>query len=337
MQHLAIDLGGRESQICLRDAKEKILEERKYPTKRLGEYLAKQPPSRVILETSAEAFAVADLARRAGHDMRVVPATLAPSLGVGARRIKTDQRDAQVLSQVSCRVDLRSVHIPSAQARAWRTLCNSRDGLVSSRTKLSNTVKSQLRSRLVLTHRRRSTATPDQIRALWTEVAGSVPDHVERMLTVITMLDVQITAADKEIRQLVKANETCRRLMTVPGIGPVTAMRFVATLDDVTRFETAHDVQAYLGLTPGENSSSSRKQRTHLTKAGSPQMRWLLVQAAWTVLRCAKKHPMSIWAMQVAERRGKRIAVVALARKLAGIAFAMWRDGTTYNHQRGAD
>lgn len=337
MQHVAIDLGGKESQICVRDAKEKILEERKYPTRRLGEYLAKQAPSRVILETSAEAFAVADLARTAGHDVRVVPATLAPSLGVGARGIKTDRRDAQVLSEVSCRVDLRSVHIPSEQARAWRTLCNSRDGLVSSRTKLSNTVKSQLRSRLVLTHKRRSTATPGQIRALWTEIEGSVPAHVERMLTVVEMLDVQIASADKEVRQLVKTNETCRRLMTVPGIGPLTAMRFVATLDDVARFETAHDVQAYLGLTPGENSSSRRKQRTHLTKAGSPQMRWLLVQAAWTALRCAPTHPMSTWATQVAERRGKRIAVVALARKLAGILFALWRDNTTYNPQRRPD
>jgi transposase len=337
MQHLAIDLGGRESQICVRDSKEKILEERKYPTKRLGEYLANQPPSRVILETSAEAFAVADLARAAGHDVRVVPATLAPSLGVGARGIKTDRRDAQVLSEVSCRVDLRSVHIPSEQARAWRTLCNSRDALVSSRTKLTNTVKSQLRCRLVLTYKRRSAATPTQIRALWTELVGSVPPHVERQLVVIEALDAQIREADKEIRQLVKPDQTCRRLMTAPGVGPVTAMRFVATLDDVKRFATAHDVQAYLGLTPGENSSSTRKHRTHLTKAGSPQMRWLLVQAAWTVLRCAPKHPMATWATQVAERRGKRVAAVALARKLAGILFAIWRDGTTYSQSRGAD
>ena len=314
MQHLAIDLGGKESQICVRDSKEKILEERKYPTKRLGEYLAKQPPCRVILETSAEAFAVADLARHAGHDVRVVPATLAPSLGVGARGIKTDRRDAQVLSEVSCRVELRSVHIPSEQARSWRTLCNSRDALVSSRTKLTNTVKSQLRCRLVLTHRRRSGATPEQIRSLWTELAGSVPPHVERQLLVIEMLDAQIAEADKEIRQLVKPNETCRRLMTAPGVGPLTSMRFVATLDDVKRFATAHDVQAYLGLTPGENSSSTRKRRTHLTKAGSPQMRWLLVQAAWTALRCASTHPMCTWATQVAERRGKRVAAVALAR-----------------------
>jgi hypothetical protein len=80
----------RPSQICVRGPNEEILEERRIPTKRLGEYLAKQPHSRVILETSAEAFAVADLAKSAGHDVRVVPSTLAPSLGVGAHGIKTD-------------------------------------------------------------------------------------------------------------------------------------------------------------------------------------------------------------------------------------------------------
>jgi transposase len=269
--------------------------------------------------------------------VRVVPSTLAPSLGVGARGIKTDRRDAQVLSEVSCRVELRSVHIPSEQARAWRALSTSRDALVSSRTKLTNTVKSQLRCRLVLTYKRRSAATPAQIRTLWTELEGSVPSHVERQLRVIELLDAQIREADKEIRQLAKANETCVRLMTTPGVGPQTALRFVATLDEVKRFATAHDVQAYLGLTPGENSSSQRRRRTHLTKAGSPQMRWLLVQAAWAAQRCAATHPMVTWATQIAERRGKRVAAVALARKLAGILFALWRDGTTYAAKRGAD
>jgi transposase len=337
VQHLAIDLGGKESQICLRDSNEKILDERKYPTKRLGEYFAKQPPSRVILETSAEAFAVADLARNAGHDVKVVPATLAPSLGVGARGIKTDRRDAQVLSEVSCRVDLRSVHIPSEQARTWRALCNSRDTLVSARTKLTNTVKSQLRCRLVLTHKRRSTTTSTQIRNLWIELEKAVPPHVERLLLMVEALDLQIKDAEKQIKDLVKDNVICKRLMTVPGVGPITAMRFVATLDEAKRFKTAHDVQSYLGLTPGENSSSTRVHRTHLTKAGSPQMRWLLVQAAWSATRCAKNDPMVIWAIRVAERRGKKVGAVAFARKLAGILFAIWRDETTYQKNRGAD
>lgn len=334
MQHLAIDLGGKESQICVRDKTERILEEKRHPTRRLGEYLKRQPPSRVIIETSAEAFAVADLAREAGHDVRVVPATLAPSLGVGARGIKTDQRDARVLSEVSCRVELASVHIPSAQARAWRALRNSRDALVASRTKLINTVKSQLRGKLVMTKKRVPSTTPEQIRSLWASLGMPIPSHVERLLAVIETLNEQIRAADKEVRELVKANETCVRLMTVPGVGPVTAMRFVATIDKVDRFATAHAVQSYLGLTPGENSSSSRVRRTHLTKAGSPQMRWLLVQAAWSALRSAPNHPMCRWAKRVAERRGKQIGAVALARKLAGILFALWRDNTTYKPER---
>lgn len=331
MQHLAIDLGGKESQICVRDSSERILDEKRWPTRKLESYLAKQPASRVILETSAEAFAVADIARRAGHDVRVVPATLARTLGVGARGIKTDRRDAQALSSVSCKVELASIHIPSERAREWRALCNSRDAMVSSRTKLTNTVKSQLRGHLISSCPRRSKTMPATIRKLWMELQGGTPPHVERLLILIETLDAQIAEAEKEIRKLVKGDEVCRRLMSVPGVGPITALRFVATLDDIKRFGSAHDVQSYLGLTPGENSSSSRVQRTRLTKAGSPQMRFLLVQAAWSARRCAPDHPMVKWATQVAERRGNAIAAVALARKLAGILYALWRDSSTYN------
>lgn len=336
MQHIAIDLGGKESQICVRDQTQRILEERRWSTKKLGEYLAKQLPSRVILETSAEAFAVADLARKTGHEPVVVPATLARTLGVGARGIKTDRRDAQVLSEVSCRVELASVHIPSEQAREWRAICNARDSLVASRTKLVNTVKSQLRGRLVSMSARASILFSTKIREAWQELQGSVPAHVERLLVVIEALDLQIREADKQVREQTKNSELCRRLRTVPGVGPNTAMRFVATLDDVSRFSTAHDVQSYLGLTPGENSSSSKVRRTRLTKAGSPQMRFLLVQAAWSTIRCAPTDPAVLWARRIAERRGKQIASVALARKLAGILFAIWRDGTTYDSKRGS-
>lgn len=336
MQHIAIDLGGRESQICVRDQTTRIIDEKKHTTKKLGEYLARQERSRVIVETSAEAFAVADLAIKAGHEVRVVPATLARTLGVGARGIKTDRRDAQALSEVSCKVDLRSVHVPSEQARLWRSICNARDTLVSARTQMVNTVKSQLRSRLVLTGTRMNGLLPTRIRAIWTELDGSVPPHVERLLVMIEGLHEQVKEANKQICELAKTHDVCRRLMTVPGVGAVTAVRFVATLDEVTRFSTAHDVQSYLGLTPGENSSSTRVRRTKLTKAGSPQMRFLLVQAAWSALRWAPTHPMAVWAKQVADRRGRQVAAVALARKLAGILFALWRDGTSYSSSRGA-
>ena len=120
--------------------------------------------------------------------------------------------------------------------------------------------------------------------------------------------------------------------MTAPGVGPVTAAAFVATLDDVGRFRDAHQVMSYLGLVPSERSSGERQHRGHITKAGSPRVRWLLVEAAWRILRTrdADTAPLRAWAERIAVRRGKRVAVVALARRLAGILYVLWRDDTDY-------
>src|SRR6202171_5767644 len=106
MEHCAIDLRGRESQGCVRRADWDLVHEERWPTASLPDYLRQLPPSRVILETAAEAFRIADAAREAGHEVRVVPATLRRTLGGGARRTKTDRGDARVLSGVSCRIDL---------------------------------------------------------------------------------------------------------------------------------------------------------------------------------------------------------------------------------------
>src|SRR5437764_8054442 len=106
MEHIAIDLGGRESQVCVRSADGTVVLERRVPTGQLGTWLERRSPSRVVVETCAEAFGVADRARQVGHQVRVVPATLVRTLGVGARGVKTDERDARVLSEVSTRIDL---------------------------------------------------------------------------------------------------------------------------------------------------------------------------------------------------------------------------------------
>jgi transposase len=117
MQHLAIDLGSRESQVCIRNADGDIVSERKVHTAKLSDFLARQPLSRVILETSAEAFLIADAASEHGHEVRVVPATLVRTLGIGERRMKNDQRDARKLSEVSVRIDLPRRRICESGAR----------------------------------------------------------------------------------------------------------------------------------------------------------------------------------------------------------------------------
>jgi len=327
MQHVAIDLGGRESQLCVRSHDGQILLEQRVATRSLEIFLKRQPHSRVVLETCAEAFHVADLALKHQHEVRVVPATLVRSLGVGARRIKTDRRDAQVLSEVSCRVDLPSVHLPSDLARRRRTMCGMREELVASRTALINCVRGWTRTELLKVGPATSATFPKRLRLARPE---GLPDHVERLLKVIDSLNEQIKLADQELEKLAEQDPVCGRLMSVPGVGPVTSIRFAAAIDDVSRFSSAHAVESFLGLTPGENSSSERKQRTGITKAGPAAVRRALGQAAWVLRSSRPLDPMSQWAKEIELRRGKLVATTALARKLAGVLFALWRDGSTY-------
>jgi transposase len=335
MQHVAVDLGGTESQICVRAEDGRILQERKIPTRRLPQFLRDQPTSRVVLETCAEAFHIADAAADCRHEVRVVAATLVRSLGVGARRTKTDRRDAQVLSEVSCRIDLPSVHIPTHLARERRSMCGMREQLVVSRTALINCVRGWARTLLLKLRSGEAISLPKRVREAALVRPDGLPECVERLLRVIETLNEQISAADVELEHLAQQDPVCQRLMSVPGVGPVTSLRFIAALDAVSRFPNAHAVQAFLGLTPGERSSSERQQRTGITKAGPAPVRRALVQAAWNLRRHRPLDPISVWATQIEQRRGKLIATVAVARKLAGILFALWRDGSRYeaNHR----
>jgi transposase len=154
------------------------------------------------------------------------------------------------------------------------------------------------------------------------------------VLAVLDALKPQIAALNRQLLTEAKANAMCRRLMTVPGVGPITSLGFVAAIDDHTRFASSHRVQSYLGLTPGENSSSERQRKTGITKAGPASLRRTLIQAAWAAWFRRAEEPMVRWAQQIAERRGRCIAVVALARKIAGIMFALMRDGTEYSARR---
>jgi hypothetical protein len=148
----------------------------------------------------------------------------------------------------------------------------------------------------------------------------------------IRALTTQIVEADQELEQLAKADATCRRLMTAPGVGAVTAVRFVAAVDQVGRFRDAHELESYLGLMPGEDSSSDRQRRTSITKAGSAKMRWALVQACWTARRCRRQDPMVQWCEQVEKRR----ASGSRRRPMGSDSVVLaWVDGTRSSRPSG--
>lgn len=158
------------------------------------------------------------------------------------------------------------------------------------------------------------------------------------LLESLKVLNRQIAEADAESEEIVRGNEVVRRLCTAPGVGPVTATTFASTIDDATRFDAAKQVRPYLGLVPREYSSGGRQRKGHISKAGGSRARTLLVEAAWALLRWRNEKNQALydWAMRIAARRGKARACVALARKMAGILYAMWRDGAEFNPVTGS-
>ncbi len=149
-------------------------------------------------------------------------------------------------------------------------------------------------------------------------------------------LHQQLADCDERIEHLAAQDPRVPHLRSVPCVGPVTAAAFLAAVDDAQRFRHAHQLEAYLGLVPRQYSSGETQRRGPITKAGHSRIRWLLIQAAVSILR---RHPpqaeaLRTWALAIAARRGKQVAVVALARRLAGILFALLRDGTVFAPQR---
>jgi len=224
MEHVAIDLGGRESQVCIRAADGSVLLEQKRRTTQLSALFKRRPRSRVILETCAEAFRVADQAVAHGHEVRVVAATLVRTLGVGHRGIKTDQRDARVLSEVSCRIDLPTVHIRSERARIWKSTLGMRQGLVEARTSLINNVRGFLRTQLLSLRTGGVISFPERVRTKLLATADGLSAAIERQLCVIEVLNEQIKDADKELKLLAETDAVCQRLMTIPGVGVMSAI-----------------------------------------------------------------------------------------------------------------
>ena len=164
------------------------------------------------------------------------------------------------------------------------------------------------------------------------ELSDALREELAPLFALLTPLNAQIGEADTRIAALTAADLAVALLTTAPTIGPITAAAIVATIDEVTRFRSAHEFEAFLGVVPSERSSGEQRRVGRITKAGNARARYLLVEAGWRILRAKGEDTVALraWALGIAARRGKRIAVVALARRLAGILYAMWRDQRPY-------
>jgi transposase len=337
MDHIGIDVHKKESQICILAEEGELIERRiRTEPRRFAEELGERPHARILLESSTESEWVARALEGLGHEVIVADPNFAPMYATRTRKVKTDRRDARALAE-ACRLGAyRPAHRLSDAQRHVRARLTVRDTLVRTRTRYISLSRALLRQHGWPVPSGSAEGFPRRVMAL--PLPGRLRSEVAPLLAVMRHLQQQLAYSDERIAAVTQTDERVRRLQSVPNIGPVTAAAFVAALDDAARFRRAHEVEAYLGLVPRELSSGETQRRGRITKAGSSRVRWLLVQAAVSMLRLhdARTADLRDWATRIAGRRGKGIAVVALARRLAGILFALLRDGTVYEPRRRA-
>jgi len=338
MDNIGLDLHKRESQLWILTEDGEVIERRIVTSReRFTAVLGSRAPARILVEASTESEWVARHLESLGHEVIVADPNFAPMYATRRRGVKTDRRDARTLAEALRLGAYRAIHRASATQRHVRAQLTVRDALIRTRTRYVSVVRALTRRDGLRLASGGAEHLEAKLAAL--PLAPSLQAELAPLRVVLDPLNAQITAADAQLAAVAAADPVVERLRTAPGIGPVTAVAFVATLDDVRRFRTAHQVAGYLGLTPREYSSGERQQRGRISKTGSPRMRALLVEAGWRILRATDPGaaPLRTWAERIAVRRGTHVAAVALARRLAGILYALWRDGTTYRPPIGRD
>lgn len=331
MEYGAIDLHLKTSLIRIVDADGVVLEDRTIATTRkmLTQVFGGRPRGRVVVESGTESEWVAQTVEACGHEVIVADPNYALMYGQRQRRIKTDKRDVAALAD-ACRLGIyRPAHRVSAAQRGIRRTVRIREQLVRVRTQTINLLRAQLRQEGMRLPAGAAESVGARLSAL--DLPPALAEALAPLRDLLSAVAPLIAAGDTRVAGHAAADPVVGRLMTVPGIGPITAVTYRATLDTVERFQDAGASTAFLGLVPREASSGTRQRKGAITKAGPGPVRVLLVQAAWVVWRQRRgRAALHAWVEGVSARRGRRIAIVALARRLARILYAIWRDGTVY-------
>ena len=246
---------------------------------------------------------------------------------------KTDRNDARGIAQMM-RVGLyRSVHVKTLRSQKLRMLLTHRKLLQSKAIAIENDLRSTLRNFGLKVGMVGTVTFEARIR----ELVEDLPDLavlVEPLLIVRQALREQLGILHRRLLAAVRDDEVCRRLMTVPGVGPVVALTYRATVDVPARFHSSKAVGAVFGLTPAKYQSGEVDRSGAISRCGDDMMRVMLYEAAQVMLYSKKWSWLKAWAMQIARRRGMKKAIVALARRLAVIMHRIWVDGTEFRWTR---
>jgi transposase len=332
-QYVGLDVSLKQTSVCVIDAAGAIVFEGQIASdpERLIRLIRTKAPRalKVGLETGQTAVWLYHALKAAGLPVVCLDARQAHA-ALSIRPSKSDRNDARGLAEMVRMGWYRDAHVKSMGAHERRALITARHKLVGIRCELDNQIRGLLKTFGLIVGLGNSGAFARRARALAADhpVLASL---IGKLLEVREVVVAQVTALDKEIGRIARADATLRRFLTVPGVGPVTALAFLSAVDDPRRFRHARDVGPYLGLTPRRYQSGETDRQGRISKCGDRFTRTCLYEAAHVLLTKVERwSPLKAWGVRLAQRVGAKKARVAVARKLAIILQCIWTDGTEF-------
>jgi transposase len=334
-QYAGLDVSLEQTSVCVVDINGKIVVEAKVESspEALVAWFAGRQVTRIGLEAGPLSQWLHAGLSAAGHDV-VLLETRHVKAALSAMTVKTDRKDARGIAQLLRMGWYRPVHCKAVPAQELKALLTARKLLVCKTRDLELAVRGLLRNFGLKVGVVSKGKFVGRVREL---VGGQavLEAVIEPLLRARETLRKEMNGLHKQLLTLVRADVVCKRLMTVPGVGAVTAMTFKAAIDDPKRFSSSKAVGAHFGLTPRKYQSGETDRTGAITKAGDAMAREALYEAATSLLtKVQRMSAVKAWGMRVAKRRGFKRAGVAVARKLATVMHRMWITETDFRWSR---
>jgi transposase len=334
---IGLDLAKHVFQIHAADAEGRCVLRRQLKRGQVLPFLAGQKPCVVAMEACGTAHYWAREIGKLGHETRLLPPSYVKPY---VKRGKNDANDAEAIAEAAVRPSMRFVPVKSLDQQAVALQHRARDLLVKNRTMLVNALRSHLAEFGFIAGTGMG-KVPDLIKIVQEAPPERLPaaarGTLEGFIGMIVHLNQEIAAIEKELLAWHRANAQSRRAETVPGIGLITATALAALTPDPKFFQNGRHFAAWLGMTPREDSTGGKTRLKGISKAGDGYLRRLLVLGAVSMLRSltGKTGPLAVWVQAMLARRPRKVVIVALANKLARIAWAVMAKGEDYRAGAG--
>jgi transposase len=328
---IGLDIAKSVFQVHGIDATGKVVLRRRLTRARVAPFFAKLAPCLVGIEACATSHHWGRELRKLGHDVRLMPPSYVKPY---VKRQKNDTADAEAICEAVTRPTMRFVEVKSPQQQSVMVLHRTRVMLMRQRVQLSNAIRGHMAEfGVVAPVGRKGLLTLTDI--LHDDADARVPAAARCCLQMLTgqlrLVNAQLLENDRKIIASARATDVGRRLMGIPGVGPLLASAFVATVPDPHAFRCGRNLAAWIGLVPRQNSSGGKERLGGITKQGNRYLRGMLVVGAMAVIRYAERHgTRRPWLVQLMARRTTKVAAVALANKTARMIWAIMTSGQKY-------